>query len=297
MNWDDTRFFLALCRDQTLRGAARQLGVDQATVGRRIAALEQALAATLFLRSSDGYRLTASGEAAYGAALKMEQSAHDLQRRLQGLDDKPSGKVRLATTDSLAADVVIPALARLHRQHPQVQVEIKASSEMLNLTRREADLAIRTVKPDNPDLLVRRLAQWPVGLFAAAPYLERHGHPQPGSGFAGHARVAWQPHLDASAVATLLDEPAQQAQVSCSANTSLLIRRAMVAGLGLGELPVPVGEQDGLTRVWPDRVRAQPYQVWLVSHADLRHTARVEVVVQALVQAFTEMTAGRGVPD
>ena len=296
MNWDDTRFFLALCREQTLRGAARQLGVDQATVGRRIAALEQALAATLFLRSSEGYRLTASGEAAYGAALKMEQSAHDLQRRLQGLDDKPSGKVRLATTDSLAADVVIPALARLHHQHPQVQVEIKAASQMLNLTRREADLAIRTVKPDNPDLLVRRLAQWPVGLFAAASYLQRHDHPQPGNGFAGHARVAWQPHLDASATAMLLDESAQHAQVSCSANTSLLIRRAMVAGLGLGELPLPVGERDGLVRVWPDRLRAQPYEVWLVSHADLRHTARVEVVVQALVQAFTEMTAGRGAP-
>ncbi|WP_416424664.1 LysR family transcriptional regulator [Pseudomonas sp. App30] len=296
MNWDDTRFFLALCRERTLRGAARQLGVDQATVGRRIAALEEALAATLFLRSSDGYRLTSPGEAAYSAAVQMEHSAHDLQRRIQGLDDLPSGQVRLATTDSLAVDFVIPALARLRLQHPQVQVDVKASTQMLNLARREADLAIRTVKPDNPDLLVRRLAAWPVGLFASADYVQRHGVPEPGNGFAGHAQVAWQPYVEAGRASTLLDEPAHGAQISCSASTSLLVRQAVAAGLGLSELPVLAGERDGLVRVWPQRVRAQPYEVWLVSHADLRHTARVNVVVEALVAAFSTPTAGPDVP-
>lgn len=294
MNWDDTRYFLALCREQTLRGAARRLGVDQATVGRRIAALESALAATLFLRSSDGYLLTTLGEAAFSSALKMEQSAHDLQRRIQGLDDQPSGQVRVATTDSLAVELVIPALAALHQQHPQVQVEIKASTQMLNLARREADLAIRTIKPDNPDLLVRRLASWPVGLFASAAYLQRHGTPQPGSGFAEHWRVAYQPHLDAGQAATLLDEPADLAQVAASANTSLLVRQAIAAGMGLGELPLLLGERDGLVRLWPQRQRAQPYEVWLVSHADLRHTARVNVVVEALVEAFNRPTASLG---
>lgn len=287
MNWDDTRFFLALYRERTLRGAARQLGVDQATVGRRIAALEQSLSATLFLRSSDGYRLTSPGEAAYSAALQMEHCAHDLQRRIQGLDDQPSGQVRLATTDSLAVDFVIPALAGLRLKHPQVQVEVKASTHMLNLARREADIAIRTLKPDNPDLLVRRLAAWPVGLFASSQYVQRHGVPQTGNGFAGHARVAWQPHVEDGQAPTLLDEAAHSAALSCSASTGLLVRRAIAAGLGLGELPLLAGERDGLVRIWPDKVRAQPYEVWLVSHADLRHTARVDVVVQALVEAFS----------
>ena len=113
MNWDDARVFLAVCRESTLRGAARVLGVDQATVGRRITALEKSLNATLFLRTSDGYALTAVGEAAMRAVEKMEHSALELQRRIQGLDDRLTGIVRVTTTDSLAIDFLIPAVAIL----------------------------------------------------------------------------------------------------------------------------------------------------------------------------------------
>src|SRR4051794_14992517 len=91
MNWDDARVFLAVCRESTLRGAARVLGVDQATVGRRVTALEKTLSATLFLRTSDGYALTAVGEAALRSVEKMEQSALELQRQIEGLDDRLTG--------------------------------------------------------------------------------------------------------------------------------------------------------------------------------------------------------------
>ena len=97
MNWDDARVFLAVCRESTLRGAARVLGVDQATVGRRITALEKSLSATLFLRTSEGYAMTAVGEAALKAVEKMEHSALELQRQIQGLDDRLTGIVRVST--------------------------------------------------------------------------------------------------------------------------------------------------------------------------------------------------------
>ena len=100
MNWDDARVFLAVEREKTLRGAARMLNLDQATVGRRIAALEHALRATLFLRTSEGYALTAAGEAALRSAEKMEQSAHELVRRTQGTDTRLAGDVRVTSTDS-----------------------------------------------------------------------------------------------------------------------------------------------------------------------------------------------------
>lgn len=295
MNWDDARFFLAVARVSTLRGAARALNVDQATVGRRVAALEQALKATLFLRTSDGYALTTAGEAALDAAEKMEQAGNELQRRIEGLDDRPMGLVRIASTDSLAVEFVIPAIARLHDDYPDVRVEIKAGTEMLNLAKREADIALRTIKPDNPDLLVRRLASWPIGLFASRRYLERRGTPKPGSGFAGHDIVAFQAHVDAGDRYNLAQETVESARIVASANSSLLVRTALAAGLGLGEIPVHMGERDGLVQVWPQRTRSQTYDVWLVTHKDLRHTARVSKVIEYLVAEFDPSSAKREV--
>ena len=109
MNWDDARIFVALHRERTLRAAARALDIDQATVGRRLAALEHALGATLFLRTSSGYELTPVGKIAIRAAEAMEQSAHDLVRHAQGVDKRLAGEVKLSTTDALAQEFVAPA--------------------------------------------------------------------------------------------------------------------------------------------------------------------------------------------
>lgn len=284
MNWDDTRVFLALCREQTLRAAARSLGVDQATVGRRLGALENALNATLFLRTSSGYALTSAGEVAMHAALEMEAAAAGLQRQILGLDERLSGVVRVTTTDSFAMDFIIPAVASLRLTHPGVEVQLQASTQMLNLTKREADIAVRTHKPDNPELVVRRLARWQSGLFASAAYLERCGAPVPGSGFAGHELVLYQPYLDSGKEVTLAGEPIAQGRVALTCTSGLMVRRALASGIGLGELPLPLGERDGLRKVWP---QGKPYDIWLVTHQDVRHTARVRVVIEAIAQAFS----------
>ena len=290
MNWDDTRVFLAVCRESTLRGAARVLGVDQATVGRRITALEKSLSATLFLRTSEGYALTAVGEAALKAVGKMEQGALELERQIQGLDDRLTGIVRVSTTDSLAIDFLIPAIARLHQQHPDVRVQLDASTQILSLSRREADIAVRNTRPDNPDLIARRIARWPVGLFAAQSYIDRHGLPEPGSAFEGHDLVVYQPYLQGNKDMTLVSEPLSRGRIVSSLSSSLLVRRSIAAGIGLGEIPLYMGERDGLVRLWPERTRPLPYDVWLVTHADLRHTARVRAVIDEIVAAFSTST-------
>ncbi|MHC8321078.1 LysR family transcriptional regulator [Pseudomonas sp. GB2N2] len=286
MNWDDARVFLAVCRESTLRGAARVLGVDQATVGRRIAALEKSLSATLFLRTSEGYALTAVGEAALKAVEKMEHSALELQRQIQGLDDRLTGIVRVSTTDSMAIDFVIPAIARLHALHPDVRVQLDASTQILSLSKREADIAVRNTRPDNPDLIARRIARWPVGLFASQQYLDAHGVPEPGSAFEGHDLVVYQPYLQANKDMTLVSEPLGRGRIVSSLSSSLLVRRAIAAGIGLGEMSVNMGEREGLVRLWPERTRPVPYDVWLVTHADLRHTARVRAVIDEIVAVF-----------
>lgn len=287
MNWDDARVFLAVCRESTLRGAARVLSVDQTTVGRRITALEKSLSCTLFLRTSEGYALTAVGEAALQAVEKMEHSALELERRIQGLDDRLTGLVRVSTTDSLAIDFLIPAIAHLHQQHPDVRVQLDASTQILSLSKREADIAVRNIRPDNPDLIARRIADWPVGLFASQHYVDTHGVPEPGSAFEGHDLVVYQPYLQSYKDMTLVSEPLGRGRIVSSLSSSLLVRRAIAAGIGLGEIPVYMGERDGLVRLWPEQTRPMPYSVWLVTHADLRHTARVRVVIDEIIAQFS----------
>ena len=291
MNWDDTRIFLALQREGTLRSAARVAGVDQATVGRRLAALEHALGATLFLRTSDGYVLTPAGESVLRSAEKMEKSANDLVRQAQGTDTRLAGELKVTTTDTLALGFVIPAIARLHAEHPDVQVNLNTSTQMLNLARREADIAIRNQKPENPDLVARRLARWPVGLYASREYLAQRGEPNDNDAFAGHDLVMFQSHATANLPSTLVGLPIDAGRLAAAVNSSLMLRALIRMGKAIGEVPVPMAERDGLVRVLPDRERAKRYEVWLVTHQDLRHTARVRAMIDKIAESFKDQDA------
>ncbi len=288
MNWDDTRIFLAIHRERSLRGAARMVGLDQATVGRRLAALEHALGATLFLRTSNGYVLTSVGEVALHAAEKMEQSANDLVRQIQGVDERLAGEVRVTTTDTIGLDFVMSAIRSLHEEHPNVRILLDTSTQVQNLAKREADIAVRTIRPENPDLLARKLATWPMGLYASAEYLERHGVPVPGTAFEGHDIVCYLPYMQARRPLTLAGEPIHGGRIVSGLNSSLTLRAAVRGGLGLGELPVSIAERDGLIRIWPDRTGVVAYEVWMVTHKDLRHTARVVAMIDHIVRAFEE---------
>ncbi len=288
MNWDDARIFLAVQRERTLRAAARSLNLDQATVGRRLAALEHALGSTLFLRTSKGYSLTPVGEIALRSAETMEQSAHELVRQTQGVDKRLAGDVKVTTTDALALEFVIPAFERLHAKHPGVTLQLNTATEVLNLAKREADIAVRTVKPHNPGLIARRLASWEMGLFASELYLKRRGEPVTGQAFAGHDLVVYQPYMMDMRVPMLAGEPIHSGRIVSSVYSNLAMRAALKAGIGIGEIPAHMGACDGLQRIWPDRSRSAPYEVWLVTHRDLRHTARIRAMIDEIVFAFDE---------
>lgn len=286
MNWDDTRIFLALTRTPSLRAAARSLGIDQATVGRRLNALEAELGAKLFLRAKDGYLLTAAGETALAAARRMESAALDLRAKIEGQDDNPGGLVRVTSSDSIAIEFLLPAVERLQQRWPTIRVDLEISTQVLSLTRRQADIAFRNVRPESPDLVVCRVAAWPVGLFASATYLTRFGEPVPDDELRGHQLVAYRPYLDHSPFPTVVEVPARQARIAMAVNSSLLLRKAVAAGIGLGEMPVHLGEREGLVRVWPQRRRASDHEVWQVMHPDLQRTARVRATAEFLSEAF-----------
>jgi DNA-binding transcriptional LysR family regulator len=142
MDWDDLHLVLAVFREGTLSGAARRLNVTHSTVFRRLGAIEEKIGARLFERFRDGYAPTPAGETAAASAVRLEDEVLTLERKLSGQDLKPFGTVRIATTDTLGAILMwhLPAMRALH---PEIQLEIAISNAMANLTRREADIAIR----------------------------------------------------------------------------------------------------------------------------------------------------------
>lgn len=285
MDWANARIFLAIYRAGTLRGAAAALGIDQATAGRRLAALESSLGARLFLRTPSGYVATPAGELAVSAAEQMARAADQLQREMQGIDNRLSGTVRLATTDTMARHFVIAAMQRLHLVHPDIRIVLSVGTQLSSLTRREADLAVRSPRPSNPDLISRHLVKRSLGLYASTDYLARHGEPQPGTGLAGHDIVIYQQSVAPRQAEKLAGEPVGKARVVMEVNTGVMLQEAARAGLGIAELATHLGDSDPLLRrIWPQR--SEPYDVWLVMHSDLSRSARVRAVADAIVASF-----------
>lgn len=292
MDWDNARVFLAIYRQGTLRGAAEVLQIDPATVGRRLAALEKSLGARLFLHTPAGYVPTPAGEQAFQASDAMEQAAHRLQRQMQGIDQRPSGTVRVACTDTMAAFYLMDALHHLHVRHPDIHVMLSVSTRLTSLTRREADLAVRPVRPDSPDLITRHLGRFELGLYAAKTYLEGRGEPVPGMALAGHDVIVYQASVLGRRAQLLCSEPIANARVALEVNSGLMMLHAARAGLGIAEVPTFLADGDPLlARLWPSRVR--PYDMWLVLHGDLNRTARVRAVAEAIADAFHEKSASR----
>jgi DNA-binding transcriptional LysR family regulator len=183
-------------------------------------------------------------------------------------------------------EFLLPAIERLQRRWPHIRVDLQVSTQMLNLGRRQADIAFRNVRPEAPELVVRRVVAWPVGLFASTAYVERFGQPVPEEELRGHHLVVYGPYLEQRPFPTMVDVPARQATVAMAANSSLLVRKAVAAGIGLGEMPVSMGEREGLVRIWPQRRRSADYEVWQVMHPDLQRTARVRATAEFLAEAL-----------
>ncbi len=295
-DWDDVRVFLALVREGTLAAAAAKLHVDATTVGRRLTSLERALRTTLFERGRDGVELTAAGEQLVALAEETERGAAGLFAAANSLETTVEGVVRLTTPPVMAEVLIVPLLPTLAQRHPNLHLEIDASIAYANLTRREADLALRLRRPESGDLLTTRLLETRYGLFGSPHLVERVGTL---SNLDGLPFIGWTAELAAVPAAVWGGKyMSSSAFVLRSGGLTTQIAAAR-AGFGCVLLPTAVAQHFGLRPVPTQRdarraVDAAPREhVWLVGHRALRNVPRIAAVWDLLVERFAALPKPR----
>lgn len=279
MNWDDLRVFLALADSGSLSATARRLGVDHSTVARRVAALEADLGVRLFDRLPRGYAPTAEGEEFAALARRVEDGVLAVERHAHGQPGEPAGIVRLSAPPAFASHFLAPRLAGLRRTLPKLVVELVGHARAVSLTRREADLALRLQRPEDEGLVARRVGAMGYGLYATQAYLD-------GRDEAGWEFIGYDESLDHVPQQRWLRQLAGRRPFVFRANDLMSLRGAASAGIGIAAIPHFLGRSDpSLVAVVPDPAPQppQPRELWLLVHGDLRRSARVRAVMDALV--------------
>ncbi len=292
MNWDDYRFFLAVARAGQLSSAGKQLGVDHATVGRRIKALEKALGVALFDRSPQGYVLTDSGQQMIEAAEAMETSVLSAAAEIGGKDRVISGTVRVAAPEGVATYVLADIATQLCRAHPRLELQIVALPRAFSLTRREADIAVAVSAPQTGRLRFRKIADYGLHLYATRAYLDRH----PGittvddlkkvRGIAYVPEYIYDKELD---YIPLVSPDIRPHLTSTSVHVQLA---ATLADGGLCIL------HDFMAAQHPQLVKVLPEQIsftrafWFIVHEDMAKLERIRVVSEAIVDGMRGRLAG-----
>lgn len=274
MEWGDVRFFLAVARSGSLGEAARRLGVSHPTVGRRLRALEDEAGQPLLRRTTDGLVLTDAGDAVLALAESMESSALSMERRLAGSQARLEGILRISSADWFAGHVLAPVLAELGRRHPAVVPEVIASYRLLDLSRRDADVAFRIVPFSEPDIVQRRLMRLSYGLYGSTDTV-RAMQDDPASVGLILMNTAQSHFPD---VAWMLDRFPRSRRAFTSTSRSVQARMCL-QGMGMAVLPRPLGDAvPGLQRV--DTAEEPPSRdIWVGYHRDLRHMDRLRAML------------------
>jgi DNA-binding transcriptional LysR family regulator len=277
--WDDLRVFLAIARAGTLTAAAPQLGLSQPTLGRRLRAFERACGAALFQRTPRGFVLTDEGEATMRHAERMQEEALAIERRLGGGERGLEGHLRLSSSEWFSRVALAGPVAEFTKRHPAIAIELIADSRILDLDRRETDLAFRFTKFAGPDVVATRLVHIRYDLFATRGYLRRKRAPHE------HRLIGMNQAYDAMPDVAWLRARYPGAAFAVRSNSRDVQASACARGAGLAVLPRALGAELRLERV---AVREAPpgRDVWLGYHVDLRRLERLRALVDYLTSAI-----------
>ena len=274
MDWDDFRFFAELVRHGNLSATARRLRADHSTVSRRIDSLERALKIKLFDRLPRGYVLTAEGERIAKRVSALEQAVFSIQR-LEGGEAAIEGRVRISAPPAFASLWLVPRLAKLRRDHPGLVLNIIGATTAASLVRREADIAMRLLKPEHSALKTRSLGRLRYGIYGARTYLNTVAEED-------RVFLAYDEELDASPQQRWLRKVSGGRPIVILANDLVSMISAARAGMGLAALPHVLVEGEKKLRCIAESEEATR-ELSLVYHPDIGRSARIRVVIDHLV--------------
>lgn len=307
IGWELYRSFLSVLREGSLSAAARALGITQPTVGRHIAALEQALGVGLFVRAPFGLTPTEAALGLQSHAETMESTAASLVRAAAeygggsvGGNNDPvravhavRGTVRIAVSEVIGVEVLPPIVEGLRRQHPALKIELVLSNRLQDLLRREADIAVRMTRPEQSQLVARRIGSIEVGLYAREDYLARCGTPERIQALAEHTVIGFDQE-NAFIRKAGKRVPAFDRETFSIRTDSDLAQLALIrCGAGVGGCQVPLAARDArLVRVLPEAF-ALPLETWVTMHEDLRDSPRCRVTFDTLVAGLEAYVSPR----
>lgn len=275
LSWDDFRLIRAVTEAGTLPGAAERLGTAHSTVFRRLRTIEGALGCALFERNKNALHPTSAGEEIAALAARMGEEVDAVALRLAGREPSPSGEVRVATNDSLLIHLLTPIFASFRAACPAVRLDIALGNSALNLSKRDADVAIRATDNPPPNLVGRKVARIAWALYARAGEEE----------IAPRGWVTLSEAMGAMKVVRHVLSEAGPEGIGYRVDSVLGLAEAVEAGLGQGFLPCFVGDRrPALRRLGPPDARFAT-DLWLLTHADLRHVPRVRALLDHLAEA------------
>jgi DNA-binding transcriptional LysR family regulator len=290
--WELFRTFLEVIRDGSLSGAARKLALTQPTVGRHIDALEAALGLSLFSRSPLGLKATPAALELVGYAETMAAASAALRRAASGGAKADRGTVRITASEMVGCEVLPPILARFRDSHPGITLELALNNRNEDLLRRDADIAVRMVRPRQKSLVARRIGKSNIGLYAHRHYLEKYGAPKAVSDLEGHCLIGFDRNDLGFRSLGRVPRAMTRDNFGFRCDSDPAQFAALRAGVGVG------GCQHNIARRYPDLIPILPktiefeMEIWLAMHEDMKSTGRVRVLFDHLTAELSAFVRG-----
>ncbi len=289
-DWSLVRSFLAALDHGTLLGAARHLKTSQPTLGRHIAELESQLGVVLFERTGRGLVPTATGLQLAESARGMEAGALQLERTLSGVQTQSSGTVRMTASVPVAVFLMPPVLAAMRQALPEIQVELVSSNQVSNLLRREADIALRMIRPDQSTLIARKIGNVNLGAYAQRGYLARSRPLRQASDLLQHELIGSDADSAILHGFAAMGFPATRSSFALRSDDLIVQWQAIRAGLGIGFCADYMARSaPDVVQVLPGQIKVPPLPMWLAVHREIRTSTRIRSVFDFLADAMPQM--------